>query len=89
VQAGQSAVNGLVLTGLWHPAMPVAKNFASKARQPWGGDVNWRTATAYDATEVIVLGLKKNNRDLTLPKNAIVIWVGLLFSREPLWIASL
>lgn len=60
VQAGQSAVNGLVLTGLWHPAMPKAKNFASNARQLWGGDVNWRTATAYDATEAIILGLKKN-----------------------------
>jgi branched-chain amino acid transport system substrate-binding protein len=60
VQAGQSAMNGLVLPGAWHPAIPAAKTFSSKARLLWGGEVNWRTAMAYDATEAIVAGLTKN-----------------------------
>jgi branched-chain amino acid transport system substrate-binding protein len=60
IQAGQSVMNGLVLPGAWHPAIPAAKIFASKARQLWGGEVNWRTATAYDATEAIIAGLNKN-----------------------------
>lgn len=61
IQAGQSAVNGLVLPGVWNPDIPVAKTFATKAHQLWGGEVNWRTATAYDATKAIIAGLQKSS----------------------------
>lgn len=61
IQAGQSAVNGLVLPGVWNPDIPIAKTFASKAHQLWGGEVNWRTATAYDATKAIIAGLQKSS----------------------------
>jgi branched-chain amino acid transport system substrate-binding protein len=59
VQSGQSAVNGLVLPVPWHPATAKAKTFAQQAHQRWGGVVNWRTATAYDATKAVIEGLQQ------------------------------
>jgi branched-chain amino acid transport system substrate-binding protein len=32
--------------------------FAQESQQLWGGDVNWRTAMAYDAAMTLVQGLK-------------------------------
>jgi branched-chain amino acid transport system substrate-binding protein len=30
----------------------------NNSRQLWQGDVNWRTATAYDATQALIAGIK-------------------------------
>jgi branched-chain amino acid transport system substrate-binding protein len=51
-------VEGLVLVSPWHPD----KNpfFDKKMKDFWGGAVNWRTATAYDATKAVIVGLQKN-----------------------------
>jgi branched-chain amino acid transport system substrate-binding protein len=35
--------------------------FASNAKQLWGGEVNWRTASAYDATKALIAGLQQNS----------------------------
>jgi branched-chain amino acid transport system substrate-binding protein len=51
-------VEGLVLVAPWNPdAYPT---FAQRARQLWGATVNWRTATAYDATRAIIGGLQQS-----------------------------
>ncbi|HEY9763511.1 MAG TPA: ABC transporter substrate-binding protein [Trichocoleus sp.] len=55
-QGGQNATDMVVAVPwilLSNPNTP----FVSKARQLWGGDVNWRTAMAYDATLAMVAGL--------------------------------
>ena len=44
---------------VWHPQMQKASVFTKQATKLWGGQVNWRTATAYDATQAIIEGLKK------------------------------
>ncbi|WOB44813.1 amino acid ABC transporter substrate-binding protein [Thermoleptolyngbya oregonensis NK1-22] len=55
LQDGQQAVAGMILPTPWSPdAYP---DFARKAQQLWGATVNWRTATAYDATQAIAEGL--------------------------------
>jgi branched-chain amino acid transport system substrate-binding protein len=36
-------------------------DFAQKAKKLWTGEVNWRTATAYDATQAIIKGLRSIN----------------------------
>ncbi len=66
VQLGQSDVNGLVLPALWHPRAYPTNPFSEKARQRWGGNVNWRTATAYDATRAMIAAFKPgmNRSDL-------------------------
>ncbi len=60
LQSGQADVNGLVLPVPWHPqATPAAKNFAAQAQQLWNADITiWRTATAFDATRAVIVGLQ-------------------------------
>ena len=59
---GQDSVKGMVLVTVWHPNFNfVTESFAEKSKGLWAGDVNWRTATSYDATKVIVEGLKERN----------------------------
>ena len=59
LELGQQSVKGLLLPAPWHPQ--VNPSFAETMRQRWGGNISWRTATAYDATQVIIAGLKQNN----------------------------
>jgi branched-chain amino acid transport system substrate-binding protein len=56
LQQGGKDINGLVLPVPWFPTEP----FASKARQLWKGSVNWRTASAYDATKAVIASLQQN-----------------------------
>ncbi|MDX2097762.1 MAG: ABC transporter substrate-binding protein [Leptolyngbyaceae cyanobacterium bins.59] len=60
LQSGQTEVNGLTLPVSWHPENTSGQVFAKQAIQLWGGTVNWRTATAYDATQAIFTALKQN-----------------------------
>ncbi len=63
LKSGRSDVNGLVLAAPWNPKVssPQAQNFANQARQLWKAEVNWRTATDYDATLAIITGLQKSS----------------------------
>jgi branched-chain amino acid transport system substrate-binding protein len=58
LQSGQRDANGLVLPVPWHPLVHSNRAFPKQAQQRWGGTVNWRTATAYDATRAIITALK-------------------------------
>lgn len=60
LQQGQAAVNGMVMAVAWAPKAIPGNSFAENAVKLWGGEVNWRSATAYDATEAIIAGLKQN-----------------------------
>lgn len=57
---GQTDVNGLVLPAAWHPDIDPGNPFPAHARQLWGGVVNWRTATSYDATRAIITALEQS-----------------------------
>ncbi len=63
LKEGQKTVEGMVLAVPWHPEAVGGNGFIAQARQLWGGDVNWRTAAAYDATTAIVTALKQGNAD--------------------------
>jgi branched-chain amino acid transport system substrate-binding protein len=57
--AGKAAAQSeLVVAVPWHS---LNSEFARKAKTLWNGEVNWRTATAYDATQAIVEGLRRSN----------------------------
>ncbi|HEY9875287.1 MAG TPA: ABC transporter substrate-binding protein [Candidatus Obscuribacterales bacterium] len=61
LEQGQQAVNGLVLVTPWaSEQLPNSHPFLATAKNLWGGNVNWRTAEAYDTTNLIATGLKKN-----------------------------
>lgn len=61
VKNGQKDVDGLVLPVPWHPDTNPNNPFSKNAIQRWGGVVNWRTATSFDATQAIIGGLQKSN----------------------------
>jgi branched-chain amino acid transport system substrate-binding protein len=49
---GKKAIENLVIPVLWHPSSN--PKFSSEATTYWNGIVNWRTATAYDATQALI-----------------------------------
>ena len=58
LQTGESAA-GIVVAVPWILLSNPNAPFAQESRQLWGGDVNWRTAMAYDAAMTLVEGLKE------------------------------
>jgi branched-chain amino acid transport system substrate-binding protein len=66
LEQGKSSVVGLTLPTVWHPQQANAKAFANHAQKLWNGAVNWRTATAYDATMAIATGLTQGQTRQTL-----------------------
>lgn len=45
---------GMVLPSLWTPESVPGQAFPKAAEALWSGPVNWRTATSYDATQIII-----------------------------------
>ena len=64
----KEALKNMVLVTPWHPDAFANNPFPLKAEQMWQRKVNWRTAMAYDATKVIIEGLKRNTNREELPK---------------------
>lgn len=57
--AGQDA-KGMVLAIPWHILGNPNAKFPKTATQLWGGDINWRTAMAYDATKALIAAIGQN-----------------------------
>jgi branched-chain amino acid transport system substrate-binding protein len=60
LQSGAAAA-GMVVAVPWVLLSNPDSPFAQESRQLWGGDVNWRTAMAYDAAMTLAEGLKSGN----------------------------
>ncbi|HEY9647657.1 MAG TPA: ABC transporter substrate-binding protein [Chroococcidiopsis sp.] len=60
LEIGKADVIGMVLTVPWHPQARDQRTFAEDAIKLWGGNVNWRSATSYDAVQAIAAGLGSN-----------------------------
>ena len=54
---GGTATAGMVIAVPWHILATPDAVFVSTSRQLWGGDVNWRTAMAYDATQTLATAM--------------------------------
>ncbi|MEH2450458.1 caspase, EACC1-associated type [Nostoc sp.] len=68
VRDGKADVNGMVVAVTWHHQAIPGDPFTQKAQKLWGGDVNWRTATTYDAILAIIAGLRQSNTREELQK---------------------
>jgi branched-chain amino acid transport system substrate-binding protein len=68
LEKGKEAVKDMILVSPWHPDAFQKNPFLLKAQELWKGKVNWRTAMAYDATKVIIEGLKRNTNRQELQK---------------------
>ena len=56
---GENAV-GLVVAAPWHILSNTNPDFSNAAERLWRGDINWRTATAYDAVKALAAGLNND-----------------------------
>lgn len=63
--AGETAED-MVLAIPWHSRSNPDSNFASVARQLWGGEVNWRSAMAYDATQALIAAIARHEKPTRL-----------------------
>ncbi|MBX9253191.1 ABC transporter substrate-binding protein [Desmonostoc muscorum CCALA 125] len=64
---GTNAVEGLIVVVPWFREVPQAKNFIEKARKLWEtGEVSWRTASSYDATQAFIQALSANSARTTV-----------------------
>ena len=60
LEIGKQDVEGMVLAVPWHREAEPQAEFTKNADRLWGGDVNWRTAMAYDATKALIAALQQN-----------------------------
>lgn len=60
LQVGGEAAVDMVVAVPWHILSDPQAPFVQSSRNFWGGDVNWRTAMAYDATQALIAGLQSN-----------------------------
>ena len=60
LQIGGPSAVGMVLAVPWHILGDPQSSFPKAASQLWGGEVNWRTALAYDATKALIAGIERN-----------------------------
>ncbi len=59
LEEGGSDATGMVLAVPWHIAADPTADFPKMSRQLWGGDVSWRTAMTYDASQALIQALKE------------------------------
>ncbi|MGK7877886.1 MAG: ABC transporter substrate-binding protein [Xenococcaceae cyanobacterium] len=60
LQERELALN-LVVAIPWHDLNSPNREFTTAAKNLWGGEVTWRTAMAYDATRVLIMGLQNQS----------------------------
>lgn len=60
LQVGREDSEGMVLAVPWHILGNPNAQFPKTADQLWGGEVNWRTAMAYDAAEALIAAIGNN-----------------------------
>jgi branched-chain amino acid transport system substrate-binding protein len=59
LQVGGANTQNMVIAVPWHILEHLNSDFVRRSRDLWGGDVNWRTVTAYDATTAFIAALKQ------------------------------
>jgi len=57
---GKQAVKGLILAVPWHKELYTAQAFLKRVKAQWGGVVDWRAATSYDATKAFIDALSNS-----------------------------
>jgi branched-chain amino acid transport system substrate-binding protein len=60
LEMSQDRGKNLVLAVPWHAQAKQARDFAQRSRQFWGGEISWRTVTAYDATQALAAALAQS-----------------------------
>jgi branched-chain amino acid transport system substrate-binding protein len=64
-QAGEATVNRLFIAVDWHPKQCGADAFARQINEYWGGDLNRRTALAYEAVQTVLQAIRLSKSSIT------------------------
>lgn len=64
-QAQEATVNSLFMAVDWHHKQCSARDFAQQINKYWGGNLNRRTALAYEAVQAILQGIKPSGVSVT------------------------
>ncbi|MBW4555338.1 MAG: ABC transporter substrate-binding protein [Trichormus sp. ATA11-4-KO1] len=64
-QTKDATVNSLFLAVDWHPKQCGAQAFAQQINEYWGGDLNRRTALAYEAVQAVLQAIKLSDSPIT------------------------
>ncbi|MBD1912005.1 MULTISPECIES: ABC transporter substrate-binding protein [unclassified Leptolyngbya] len=59
LQMAEQGTAEMVVAVPWHILAHNDSPFVAASRQLWGGDVNWRTVTAYDATQTLIRAIQE------------------------------
>ena len=60
LEVGGQAAAGMVVAVPWHIGAHPNSEFVRQSQQLWVGDVNWRTALAYDATVALIAAIERS-----------------------------
>ncbi len=60
LESGGQRAEGMVVAVPWILLLNPQSPFAQTSRQQWGGDVNWRTAMAYDGVSALAEAIRQN-----------------------------
>lgn len=60
LERGGADAQGMIVAVPWHVLSDAGSRFVQSAQQLWRGDINWRTAMAYDAAEALLSGIEAN-----------------------------
>lgn len=60
LELGQANAEGMVVAVPWHIEGQPGAVFPQRSLQLWGGDVSWRTALSYDATQAIAAAMQQS-----------------------------
>lgn len=60
LEVGGGTAAGMVVAVPWHIGANPNSEFVRQSRQLWVGDVNWRTALAYDATVALIAAIERS-----------------------------
>ncbi len=60
LEIGKDLSLGMIVAVPWHVLSNPNSPFVKTATNLWGGDINWRTTMAYDATEALITAISKN-----------------------------
>ncbi len=65
---GGADAKGMIIAVPWHiqsdSQSDFEKEFVKKSGELWGGDINWRTVTSYDATKALIAAIKQKQNPI-------------------------
>ncbi|WP_198014997.1 ABC transporter substrate-binding protein [Mastigocladopsis repens] len=68
LQHGDKDIEGLILAVPWFREAPQSKEFAQAAQTQWRGNISWRTAASFDATQALIKALSPSASRSTVMK---------------------